>query len=85
MNIKITHKIKILPKYYQAVLRGDKTFEIRKNDRDYKVGDNVLLMEYDTEKQEYTNRTLAKMISYITDYEQKEGYIVFALREIPHE
>lgn len=35
------HKIKIKKMYYDAVLSGEKTFEIRKNDRDYKVGDII--------------------------------------------
>ena len=35
------HKIKIKKKYYDVVLSGEKTFEIRKNDRDYKVGDII--------------------------------------------
>ena len=35
------HKIKIKKKYYDAVLSGEKTFEIRKNDRDYQVGDII--------------------------------------------
>ena len=35
------HNIKIKKKYYDAVLSGEKTFEIRKNDRDYQVGDII--------------------------------------------
>ena len=33
------HYLKILPEYYEAVKSGDKTFEVRKNDRDYQVND----------------------------------------------
>ena len=32
----MTHELKILPMYFQAVWDGDKTFEVRKNDRGYK-------------------------------------------------
>lgn len=34
-----THTLKICKKYADAVMSGAKTFEIRKNDRGYKVGD----------------------------------------------
>ena len=35
------HTLKILPKYYVAIINGEKTFELRKNDRDYRVGDLI--------------------------------------------
>lgn len=33
------HHLKILPEYFNAVRLGEKTFEIRKNDRNYQVED----------------------------------------------
>ncbi|MEN2360817.1 ASCH/PUA domain-containing protein [Levilactobacillus brevis] len=71
-----THKLKILPKYMSAQLSGVKTFEIRKNDRNYQVGDRLLLREWDGEK--YTGRETMVFITYITDYKQKNGYVVLA-------
>ena len=35
------HELKILAEYYTEVLTGKKTFELRKNDRDYQVGDLI--------------------------------------------
>lgn len=32
------HELKILPQYFQAVWSGIKTFELRKDDRDYQLG-----------------------------------------------
>lgn len=40
------HELKILPEYFDAVISGRKRFEIRKNDRDYKVGDQLILKEW---------------------------------------
>lgn len=37
-----THRLKVLIKYADAIMDGTKTFEIRKNDRGYKVGDKIV-------------------------------------------
>lgn len=41
------HQLKTLPEYFQLVRDGIKTFEVRKNDRDFKQGDILILQEYD--------------------------------------
>lgn len=43
------HELKIWPKYYCRVRSGEKTFEVRDNDRDFQRGDIVVLNEYDPE------------------------------------
>lgn len=35
------HELKIKTTYYSEVAKGNKTFELRKNDRDYQVGDLI--------------------------------------------
>jgi ASC-1-like (ASCH) protein len=35
------HELKIKREYFNAIKSGEKTFEIRKNDRDFQVGDIV--------------------------------------------
>lgn len=37
-----THRLKVLIKYADAIMDGTKTFEVRKNDRGYKVGDKIV-------------------------------------------
>lgn len=39
-----THKLKCWPVYFDAVKRGEKTFEGRINDRGFQKGDRVILM-----------------------------------------
>ena len=41
------HLLKLNHKYYDAVANGIKTFEIRENDRDYRVGDTLILRRCD--------------------------------------
>lgn len=43
----MTHELKILPQYYKDVKEGNKNFELRKNDRDYKVYDIIRLRAWD--------------------------------------
>lgn len=37
-----THTLKVLIKYADAIMDGTKTFEVRKNDRNFKVGDKIV-------------------------------------------
>lgn len=71
------HELKIKPEYFAAVVSGDKTFEIRNNaDRNFQVGDTLLLWEWDGG---FTSQTVERSVSYITDFEQKPGYVVLGL------
>lgn len=47
---EMIHQLKIWPCYYQAVESGDKTFEVRNNDRAFQKGDTVELLEFDPDK-----------------------------------
>lgn len=71
------HILKIESKYFKEVVNGNKTFEIRKNDRDFKQGDEVLLSEY--KNGICTEQVEIATIGYVCDYEQKDGYVVFSL------
>lgn len=73
-----THFIKIAPVYFAKVVDKSKRCEIRNNDRKYKVGDLVVLMEYDEEKDIFSGRTVTVEITYITTYEQKRNMVVFS-------
>ena len=76
-----THNIKILPQYFDAIENGTKTFEIRYNDRDYKVGDLLCLREY--RDGAYTGRETVREICYMIDDPMfcKEGYVVLGLKQ----
>lgn len=40
------HELKTWPESYNAIVKGLRKFEVRKNDRDFKVGDKLLLREF---------------------------------------
>jgi ASC-1-like (ASCH) protein len=74
-----THELKTEPPYFQAVLDGRKKFEIRKNDRDFQVGDKLILKEYDADVHVFTGRKVEVMVTYMTDYAQQPGYVVLGI------
>lgn len=50
------HDLKTWLPYFDAVAEGSKRFEVRKNDRDYAVGDTLRLLPYDTLKRKIVRR-----------------------------
>lgn len=42
-----THDLKCWPEFFDAIVDGRKTFEVRKNDRGYQTGDTLLLRKWD--------------------------------------
>lgn len=61
----MVHELKTWPEYFQAVHDGRKPFELRKDDRPFKVGDDLRLREYEPLTSTYTNRVLVVRITYI--------------------
>lgn len=59
------HTLKTIPPFFDHVRNGDKTFELRKNDRPFKVGDTLVLQEYDPTKDEFTGCEEKRRITYI--------------------
>jgi hypothetical protein len=80
-----THELKELPEFFEAILRGEKTFEIRYNgDRTFNKGDFVILKEYKilSDDRFYTGREINKQISYVTSFQQQPDYVVFGIIDI---
>lgn len=74
------HEIKLRTEYFYNVLNGDKTFEIRYNDRNYQKGDKVLLKEFHPTI--YKSREISAVIGDVVSFKQKEDWVVFSLKDV---
>lgn len=79
----IEHELKTWASYFHAVADGRKNFEIRRDDRDFRIGDTLLLRETDYGGSEYTGREVRRTITYILKYEEdlglRDGFALLSL------
>lgn len=86
------HDLKILPKYFEAVLSGDKTFEVRSiADRTFNCGDELRLREFDPEMHNrsasgYSGREATVKVTYVLtgiEYKGEPAVVmsIFILKE----
>lgn len=73
------HELKSEPQYFQPVWVGVKTFEIRQDDRPFQPFDEVVLQEWEPSEKEYTGREIEGYITYMTDFHQYAGWVVFQI------
>lgn len=83
-----THELKTDSDVYQAVADGRKTFEIRFNDRNFKVGDQLVLLEtiHTGEQMKqgkpllFSGNELHKKVSYVlSGYGLQEGWVILGI------
>ena len=74
------HQIRLAKSYFDDVANGIKTFELRKNDRGYKKGDILEMMEFADGKN--TGRMVRVLVTYILeDYTGiEDGYCIMATK-----
>lgn len=59
------HALKTWPGPFEAMRVGRKTFEYRQNDRDFQVGDCLVLQEYNPETDSLTRECLSMRVLYV--------------------
>lgn len=76
-----THRLKTVNPYFQDIWNFKKLFEVRINDRDFKVRDKLVLLEYDPKANKYSGRGVFTSIDYILDDPKflETGYVVIQL------
>ena len=74
------HELKIAPEFFEAIAAGEKTFELRKEDRGFNVGDVLWLREWKDDR--HTGRELKKRATYLlSGWGLSSGYVCIALGE----
>ena len=73
------HKLKIKSEYFLAVINKTKTAEIRYNDRNYQVGDILILNEID-ENGIFTGNKCVVIVTHVLDDNQylQTGYVMLS-------
>lgn len=89
---KFDHALKCNPEIFKRIIDGQKTAEIRFNDRGFQTGDIIKFEAYDKIKKEYLNEMCWCKVTHIFtppttsfdpyDYGIKEGYVMLSIKLI---
>ena len=73
------HRVKLAQQFYDAVEKRVKNFEVRFNDRDYRIGDWLVLCEWDGTK--FTGNEIVRRIDYICRLDDigLEGWVAMSI------
>lgn len=81
---------KVWPEFFQKILDGKKTYELRLADFECNPGDILMLREWDPKKQRYTGRTIEKEVTYVSKTKnmvfwskedlEKYGFMIMSLK-----
>ena len=86
--MNVVHELKTWPAYFDAVARGEKTFEVRRDDRAFQKGDIVRLFYFDPKKSSALQPhsiAIERRISFVLTGGQhgiEPGFVVLALENI---
>jgi len=77
------HNIKIREQYYERIVLGQKSFEVRKNDRDYQVNDCLMFEVINPTNNESIPASDLYKIGYIhSGLGMAEGYVVLEISKV---
>ena len=84
VNMAKVHELKIRPEYYNPVSNGTKTFEVRRDDRNFITGDFLILREYVEQQKRYTGREVQVAVTYILrdSCYVRSGYVIMGIRKV---
>lgn len=75
------HELKIEQTYFDATKRGDHKVQIRKNDRDFTIGDMLYLREWQPLIGAYTDRSMSAFITFVAhDSNLPNDYVALSIR-----
>lgn len=76
------HELKTWPIYFQPLAKGKKTFEIRRDDRQYKEGDILVLKEWSKDSGYTSNEVVARVEYLLRDdvvVGVPPGYVIMSI------
>lgn len=92
--MSVEHILKTWPDYWDAISRGEKTFEVRRDDRGFQKGDTLKLVRMkkrpegnwveDRDSYNNTPRVLTRKVTYILTGGQfgiEPGFVVMGLKK----
>ena len=76
------HGLKVWPEYFDEIISGRKSFEVRQADRPYRAGDLLALNEYNKELCTYTGRFCLVHVDHLwcDPAYVREGYVVMSIK-----
>lgn len=74
-------RLKTWPVHFEEVAEGNKTVEVRFNDRDFEVGDRLILQEYEPVNGDYSGLAVVRDVTHILDQHDglKPGYVAMSV------
>lgn len=81
------HELKTWSDFFGPLLRGEKSFEIRLDDRGFRVGDQLLLREWSRLREEYSGRQILVNVNYIIQGFPglTDGWVAMSISPVPAE
>lgn len=83
----MTHTLKTWPEYFKLIKEDRKKWELRKDDRDFNVGDTLILQEFNPDGNTFTGEEIHKIVTFILDdtfgFGLKKGYIIMSIEDKP--
>ena len=82
------HELKAWRSYFEALWDGRKPFELRRNDREFRPGDRLVVREFDNSPSGggYMGRHIEAEVSYVLvnceSFGLMEGYAILGLKNI---
>lgn len=79
------HHLKTWPEFFGRIWNGDKTCEVRKNDRNFTVGDVLVLHEWCPRAEVYLGRIVTVRVSYIIREPPfaPDGHVIMCFHAVP--
>lgn len=79
LNLPKIHKLKIQPKFLNEIKTKKKTFELRKNDRNFQLGDMLMLVSF--KNNEFQEDGIMTEVVYVLNNfgGLQEGYVILGI------